>query len=188
MPGQASILEANKNTAGSGLVKGNSCDSGNIVTVGTPGKPPQRQTYGAQEQATNPIVCAPNANFVLNPTGPGQNSGDKATITNSTITSSFVAGVPQVVVTVLAVNDFIAGQTVKFASLVNGSAVNELCGVVQSAGLSGTGFEAIITNFVPLSVNGVAQALPTAGSASDSGSAAVSYASRTACLSQKSNE
>ena len=49
MPGQASILEANKNTAGSGLVKGNSCDSGNIVTVGTPGKPPQRQTYGAQQ-------------------------------------------------------------------------------------------------------------------------------------------
>ena len=183
MPGQASILEANTNTAGSGLVKGNSRDSGNIVTVGTSGKPPQRQTYGAQQQATNPIVCAPNANFVLNPTGPGQNSGDKATITNSTITSAFVNGVPTVTVTCTAVNDFLAGQSVKFSNLVNASAVNELVGVVQAAGLSGTAFAAIITNFVPLSVAGVAQALPTAGSAADTGSAVVNYAAREACLS-----
>ena len=179
----ASILEANTNTAGSGLVKGNSLDSGNIVTVGTSGKPQQRLTYGAQQQATNPIVCSPNANFVLNPTGPGQNAGDKATITNSTITSSFVAGVPQVIVTVLAVNDFIAGQSVKFSGLTNAKAVNSLVGVVQAAGLSGTGFEAIITNFVPLSVNGTAQALPTAGSSADSGTASVNYAAREACLS-----
>jgi hypothetical protein len=41
----------------------------------------------------------------------------------------------------------------------------------------------IITNFVPLSVNGVAQALPAAGSAADTGSAAVNYAAREACLS-----
>ena len=181
MPGQASILEANTNTAGSGLVKGNSCDSGNIVTQGTAGKPPQRQTYGAQQQATT-LISAPNANFVLNPTGPGQEAGDKAAITNSTITSAFVAGVPMVIVTCTAVNDFLAGQSVKFSNLVNASAVNNLVGVVQAAGLSGTAFAAIITNFVPLSVAGVAQALPTAGSAADTGSAVVNYAAREACL------
>lgn len=184
MAGQNSILTANKNTAGSGLVKGNSCDTGNITTQGTPGKPQQRLTFGAQNQATNAITCAPNANFVLNPTGPGQNAGDKATITNSTITSAFVNGVPTVTVVCTAVNDFLANQTVKFSSLVNASAVNNLCGVVQAAGLSGTSFTAIITNFVPLSVNGVAQALPTAVSAADSGSASVNYAAREACLSQ----
>jgi hypothetical protein len=86
-------------------------------------------------------------------------------------------------VTCTAVNDFLAGQSVKFSNLVNASAVNELVGVVQAAGLSGTAFTAIITNFVPLSVAGVAQALPTAGSAADTGSAAVNYAAREACLS-----
>ena len=44
----SAILLANTNTAGSGLVKGNSRDSGNIVTVGTPGKPQMRQTFGVQ--------------------------------------------------------------------------------------------------------------------------------------------
>jgi len=188
MPGQASVLTANTNTAGSGMgngtIKPNSCDTGNIVTQGTSGKPQQRLTYGAQNQATNPIVCAPNANFVLNPTGPGQNSGDKASITNSTITSAFVAGIPQVTVVCVAANDFLAGQSVKFSNLVNAKAVNELVGVVQAAGLSAAGFTAIITNFVPLSVAGVAQALPTAGSAADTGSASVNYAAREACLSQ----
>ena len=183
MPGQASILEVNPTQPfGSGLVKGNARDSGNIVTVGTAGKPPQRQTYGAQQQATT-LVSAPNANFVLNPTGPGQEAGDKATITNSTITSAFVNGVATVTVVCAAVNDFLANQSVKFSNLVNASAVNELVGVVQAAGLSGTAFTAIITNFVPLSVNGVAQALPTAGSAADSGTAVVNYAAREACLS-----
>ena len=183
MPGQASILEVKPTQPfGSGLVKGNARDSGNIVTVGTAGKPPQRQTYGAQQQATT-LVSAPAANFVLNPTGPGQTSGDKASITNSTITSAFVAGIPTVTVVCVAANDFLAGQTVKFSNLVNAKAVNELCGVVQAAGLSATAFTAIITHFVPLSVAGVAQALPTAGSAADTGSASVNYAAREACLS-----
>lgn len=184
----ASILKANLNTKGSGLTLGNSRDSGNILSVGTPGKQPQRQTYGAQGQATQPIQCdgTLQANFVLNPTGPGQNAGDKATITNTTITSSLVpavTGVPVVVVTCLAVNDFIAGQSVKFANLTNAAAVNQLVGVVQSAGLSAAGFVAIITEFIPLSVNGVAQPLPVAASAADSGTATVNYASREACLS-----
>jgi len=180
----ASILTANTNTAGSGLVTGNSRDSGTIVSVGTPGKPPKRQTYGAQNQATLPIQCDQTlqANFVLNPTGPGQNKGDSATITNTAITSSYVpavTGLPQVVVTCSAVNDFIAGQSVKFHNLTNASAVNELVGVVQVAGLSTAGFVAIITNFIP--VNG--GSLPTAASASDNGTAVVNYASREACLS-----
>ena len=76
-----------------------------------------------------------------------------------------------------AVNSFVVGQSVKFSGLTNGSAVNNLVGVIQSAGLSGTAFEAIITNFVP---NG---ALPTAVSAADAGTASVNYFSREACLS-----
>jgi hypothetical protein len=180
MAGQQSILEANVNTKGSGLTIGNSRDSGNITTQGTSGKPQQKQTYGGQNQATNPIVCAPNANFVLNPSGPGQNSGDKASITNSTITSAFVNGVATVTVVCVAANDFLAGQSVKFSNLVNASAVNELVGVVQAAGLSAAGFTAIITNYIPVT-QGV---LPTAGSAADTGSASVNYAAREACLSQ----
>src|SRR5271170_6979555 len=161
MAGQQSILEVSVTQPfGSGFVKGNTRDSGNIVTVGTAGKPPQRQTFGAQQQATT-LVSAPGANFVLNPSGPGQEAGDKATITNSTITSAFVGtnGVATVTVVCTAVNDFLANQSVKFSNLVNGSAVNELVGVVQAAGLSGTAFTAIITNFVPVT-QGV---LPTAG-------------------------
>ena len=174
----SAILLANTNTAGSGLVKGNSRDSGNIVTVGTPGKPQMRQTFGAQNQATTAIQSGTNYNNNLpNTSGPGGSGTPVATITNTTITSSFVNGLPQVVVTCSAVNSFVVGQSVKFAGLTNGSAVNNLVGVIQAAGLSGTAFEAIITNFVP---NG---ALPTAVSAADAGTASVNYFSREACLS-----
>ena len=206
----AAILKNNGEQPGSGLVVGanpttntnsqiNAYDSGLIVTVGTSGKPPQKLTVGSQQQATV-LVSAPGSNFIVNPQVLGGNTGDQAAISNVTITSSFVNGVPVVVVTcstgLAAGNDFIVNQSVKLsfsAALVAANLglqyINQLVGVVQSvtAGSPNTAFVCNITNFVPIISATFPNGLPQLGSTATTGSTAtVNYQAKTACLSLSS--
>lgn len=59
-------------TATSATVKG--YDSGNIVTVGAPGKTPAKATDGTIQASTDPLIVSSVAsdNFVSNTTGQGQ--------------------------------------------------------------------------------------------------------------------
>lgn len=178
------ILKANTNTKGSGLTKGTSRDTGNIVANGKAGVGPRRLVLGFQEQATNPcntptgtvggMFCdqTQRANFVSG-TAPTQGQ-IKATLTNSSVATS--AGVSTGTFT--ATNTFVAGQTIEFSGLTNATALNNLSGVVTSTGLSSSGFQATLTNFTA----------GTVGSAAETGTATVNYQSRGASLSQRSNE
>jgi hypothetical protein len=177
------ILQANTNTKGSGMVKGTSLDSGNILANGKAGIGARKLTTGLQEQATNPcntptgtvggIFSATGGNNYVKGGQPSQGQ-PTATITNVTISTTGTL----TTVTISATNTFVAGQTVVFSGLTTATSLNYLCGVVLAAGLSSSSFEATITGYT----------LVTAGSASDTGTATVSYSASTAGLSQKSNE
>lgn len=176
------ILKANTNTKGSGMVKGIAADSGNISANGKAGVGPRRLTMGLQKQASNPCSVAGVTVGGISVDGTAGQTGNSvigsqptqvapiATLTNSSVATS--AGVSTGTFT--AVNTFVAGQTVVFKSLTNATALNNLCGVVTSTGLSGTGFQATLTGFTA----------GTVGSATETGTATVNYQARGALLSQ----
>jgi hypothetical protein len=182
----ASVLKANTNTAGSGLTKGVSADSGNISANAKAGVGPRRLTYGGQSQATNPcntptgtvggVFCDSTAGVTGNYIYGSQPVQQviTATLTNSSVATSGSVSTG----TFIATNTFVAGQTVLFRGLTNATALNNLCGVVTSTGLSSSGFQATLTGFTA----------GTVGSATETGTAAVIYQARGALLSQSANE
>lgn len=173
----SSVLLANKNTTGSGLPYNVlSRDSGNIVAIHTAGKAPIRQTCGIQMQATQPIQCDGTAgsNFILDSSQHNPNAAS-ATITNITVAAA-VANVNTI--TIVAVNTFVAGQTVKFSGLTTVPSLNALAGVVTSTGLSGSGFQCTLTG----------QTIASVGSSSETGTAVVQYNGKFAALSYGTGE
>jgi hypothetical protein len=179
----AAILEANTNYPAGVSAPGSlilSADSGNIVAQGTSGKPQFRLTTGLQQQATKALVCDNTAgvvgNAILPPSLANSTTGASiyqvvkpATLTNSSVSTTGNVSTA----TFLAVNSFVAGMTVKFASLTNATALNGLCGVVTATGLSGAGFQATLTGFTAGTVT----------SATETGTATLNYFAYPAMLS-----
>jgi hypothetical protein len=191
----AAILKANTNYAPGANAYLNipgslilAYDSGNIVAVGTSGKPAMRATVGLQAQATQSIQCDSTAgvvgNTILPPTLPSNATGSNknlvyqvvspATLTNSS--TSTTGNVTTAVFT--AANSFVVGNTVKFSGLTNAINLNGLCGVVIASGLSATAFSATVTG----------QTVATYTSSAETGSATLNYFSATSCLSADSEK
>lgn len=171
-----SALLANKNTIGSGLPYNIlPLDSGNITAVQGAGKAPARLTTGLQQQATQPIQCDQTtaSNFILDVTQHNPYAA-AATITNITVAAA-IANVNTI--TVVAVNTFVAGQTVRFAGLTTVPSLNNLAGVVTSTGLSSAGFQCTL----------VGQTVASVGSSAETGTATVNFFGKQACLSLAPN-
>lgn len=134
------ILTASTKLGNSGLTKGNSRDSGNILTVGKSGAAPAKQQDGTVQNSTQ-LACdstsGTSGNY-LEPTGQN-NEKSPAVITNASYSVSTL--------TITCTNNFSVGMNISLNGLTTSPTLNRLNVVVATligTAPSYTGFTATI--------------------------------------------